>query len=41
MACNFFDLDLEIYMVKVSYSQKPYRRIITLAPERKCRCGEF
>jgi tryptophan synthase beta chain len=28
MACNFFDLDLEIYMVKVSYSQKPYRRII-------------
>jgi tryptophan synthase beta chain len=28
MACNFFDLDLEIYMVKVSYHQKPYRRII-------------
>ena len=28
MACNFFDLDLEIYMVKVSYQQKPYRRII-------------
>ena len=23
-----FDLDLEIYMVKVSYHQKPYRRII-------------
>src|SRR5712692_3574185 len=28
MACNFFDIDLEIYMVKVSYHQKPYRRII-------------
>jgi len=28
MACNFFDLDLEVYMVKVSYFQKPYRRII-------------
>jgi tryptophan synthase beta chain len=27
MACNFFDLDLEVYMVKVSYDQKPYRRI--------------
>jgi len=28
MACNFFDLDLEIYMVKVSYQQKPYRRVL-------------
>jgi tryptophan synthase beta chain len=28
MACNFFDLDLEVYMVKVSYHQKPYRRIV-------------
>jgi tryptophan synthase beta chain len=28
MACNFFDLDLEIYMVKVSYQQKPYRRVM-------------
>jgi tryptophan synthase beta chain len=28
MACNFFDMDLEVYMVKVSYDQKPYRRII-------------
>jgi tryptophan synthase beta chain len=28
MACNFFDLDLEIYMVKVSYNQKPYRRYL-------------
>ena len=27
MACNFFDIDLEVYMVKVSYEQKPYRRI--------------
>ncbi len=28
MACRFFDLDLEVYMVKVSYHQKPYRRIV-------------
>jgi tryptophan synthase beta chain len=28
MACNFFGLSLEIFMVKVSYHQKPYRRII-------------
>ncbi len=27
MACNVFGLDLEVYMVKVSYDQKPYRRI--------------
>ena len=28
LACSFFDLDLEVYMVKVSYQQKPYRRIM-------------
>jgi len=28
MGCNFFDLDLEVYMVKVSYNQKPYRRVL-------------
>ena len=28
MACNFFGLDLEVYMVRVSYDQKPYRRIL-------------
>jgi tryptophan synthase beta chain len=27
LACSFFGLDLEVYMVKVSYNQKPYRRI--------------
>jgi tryptophan synthase beta chain len=26
MACNFFDMELKVYMVKVSYGQKPYRR---------------
>ena len=26
MACNFFDLECEVYMVQVSYEQKPYRR---------------
>jgi tryptophan synthase beta chain len=28
MACSFFDLPLEVYMVKVSYQQKPYRRVL-------------
>jgi tryptophan synthase beta chain len=28
MACSFFDLDLEVYMVKVSYNAKPYRRML-------------
>jgi tryptophan synthase beta chain len=28
MACCFFDLDCTVYMVKVSYHQKPYRRSI-------------
>jgi tryptophan synthase beta chain len=28
MACSFFDIDLEVYMVKVSYEQKPYRRVL-------------
>ncbi|GAB4500762.1 MAG: TrpB-like pyridoxal phosphate-dependent enzyme [Anaerolineales bacterium] len=27
MACNFFDIALEVYMVKASYAMKPYRRI--------------
>ena len=26
MACNFFGMQLKIYMVKVSFEQKPYRR---------------
>ncbi len=28
MAGKFFDIDVEVYMVKVSYEQKPYRRIL-------------
>ena len=27
-SCDFFDLPLEVYMVKVSYHQKPYRRVL-------------
>lgn len=26
MACSFFDMECEVYMVRVSYNQKPYRR---------------
>jgi tryptophan synthase beta chain len=28
MACAFFGLELKVYMVRVSYNQKPYRRIL-------------
>ncbi len=28
MACKFFGLDLEVYMVRASYDQKPYRRYL-------------
>jgi len=28
MACKFFGLECTVYMVKVSYQQKPYRRIL-------------
>jgi tryptophan synthase beta chain len=28
MACAFFELQCKVYMVKVSYNQKPYRRIM-------------
>jgi tryptophan synthase beta chain len=28
MACNFFGIELKVYMVRVSYLQKPYRRIM-------------
>src|SRR6202162_3913621 len=28
MACTFFDIDLEVFMGRVSSHQKPYRRII-------------
>ena len=26
MACSYFDLDCQVYMVKCSYEQKPFRR---------------
>lgn len=28
VACKFFDMDLEVFMVRASYESKPYRRII-------------
>lgn len=28
LACNFFGLECKVYMVKISYNQKPYRRIM-------------
>ena len=28
MACAFFGLDCKVYMVRVSYNQKPYRRAL-------------
>jgi tryptophan synthase beta chain len=28
MACNFFGMECQVFMVKVSYNQKPYRRAL-------------
>lgn len=46
-ACNMFDLVCEVYMVKVSYHQKPYRRVlmetwgasVTPSPSEKTNAG--
>lgn len=48
MACSFFNLECHVYMVKVSYNQKPYRRIImenfgatvTPSPSNKTQYGQ-
>jgi len=36
MACAFFGLDCKVYMVKVSYNQKPYRRALMEAYGATC-----
>jgi tryptophan synthase beta chain len=28
MGCSFFNIELKVYMVRISYDQKPYRRIL-------------
>ena len=28
LACQYFNIDLRVYMVKVSYYQKPYRKLL-------------
>ncbi|MBI2849640.1 MAG: TrpB-like pyridoxal phosphate-dependent enzyme [Chloroflexi bacterium] len=35
-ACNLFGLELKVYMVKVSYNQKPYRRMMMETWGAKC-----
>jgi tryptophan synthase beta chain len=48
MACNFFGLGCDVYMVKISYEQKPYRRImmetfgasVTASPSEKTNAGQ-
>ena len=47
MACSYFDLDCQVYMVKVSYEQKPFRRevmrtyggTVTPSPSDKTEVG--
>lgn len=47
MACAYFDLDCKVYMVKVSYEQKPFRRevmrtygaSVTLSPSETTEVG--
>jgi tryptophan synthase beta chain len=36
MACAFFGLELKVYMVRVSYEQKPYRRALMEAWGARC-----
>ncbi len=36
MACAFFGLELKVYMVKISYAQKPYRRALMEAWGATC-----
>jgi tryptophan synthase beta chain len=36
LACKYFDIECMVYMVKVSYKQKPYRRIIMETYGGKC-----
>lgn len=36
MGCAFFGLECKVYMVKVSYNQKPYRRILMETWGAKC-----
>ena len=36
MACAFFGLDLKVYMVKISFAQKPYRRALMEAWGATC-----
>ncbi len=46
-ACNFFDMECTVYMVKVSYHQKPYRRSmmhifgseVIASPSNLTNCG--
>ncbi|MGB9687348.1 TrpB-like pyridoxal phosphate-dependent enzyme [Thermogutta sp.] len=46
-ACSFFGLECKVYMVKVSYQQKPYRRVmmqlwggnVTPSPSEETECG--
>jgi len=47
MACAFFGLECKVYMVRVSYDQKPYRRglmevfgaSVTASPSSETECG--
>jgi len=47
MACNFFDLACDVYMVRISYEQKPYRRsmietfgaTVTPSPSERTNAG--
>jgi tryptophan synthase beta chain len=36
MGCAFFGIELKVYMVKISYDQKPYRRILMETWGAKC-----
>ncbi|MBL7159620.1 TrpB-like pyridoxal phosphate-dependent enzyme [Candidatus Microgenomates bacterium] len=49
MACQFFNLKAKVFMVKISYNQKPYRRVVMEAfgakvipsPSRETAAGKY
>ena len=36
IGCRFFDIELKVYMVRISYNQKPYRRVMMEAWGAQC-----
>ena len=40
-ACSIFKIELDVYMVKVSFEQKPYRKMLMQSFGARCVCKSF